>query len=285
MAKRPKTTGHHSPYAVVYGGSKLHSPPNPFRNDVTLHQELWLRGGELWDTDIATLDDALLEAQAAGRAHKGRVVVYDQSTGESVHQQSASGARSVKRRQVAMKGTTKLQPKKLEPWSGPERWEKTHEGDHIWVEILPFNDETRMLRNDQGDRWTEPASEIEAHRRRLRSTGSTLVKLGAPVLPSSRTTSSGEVGELAGAILDAAYELGRGKTDVPIRITELRSRVGRVVPHHRTDFDEAVLKLFHQRRIVLSRQDNTFALTPDDREDAVYVGDNPRHLIYLLEAP
>lgn len=285
MAKRAKRTGHHSPYAVVYGGTKLHSPPNPFRSEVTLNQELWLRSAHLWDTHIGTLDEALLEAQAAGRKHEGRVVIYDQSTGEAVHTQLAPRARGVKRREATMKGSTRLRPKKLEPWSGPERWEKTHQGDRIWVEILPFNYETRMLRNDQGDRWTESASEAEAHRRRLRSTGSERVSLGAPTLPSSRSTKSGGTGELAGAILDAAYELGHGKIDVPIRITDLRSRVGRMVHHHRSDFDEAVKKLFESRKIVLSRQDNTFALTADDREDAVYVGDNPRHLIYLLEAP
>lgn len=282
MAKRLKKTGHHSPYAVVYGGSKLHSAPNPFRSEVTLNQELWLQSAHLWDTHIGTLDEALLEAQAAGRKHEGRVVIYDQSTGEAVHTQLASRARGAKRREATMKGSTKLRPKKLEPWSGPERWEKTHQGDRIWVEILPFNDETRVLRNDQGDRWTESAGEVEEHRRRLRSTGSERVALGPPVRPGARSTGSGE---LAGAILDAAYELGHGKIDVPIRITELRSRVGRMVHHHRTDFDEAVKALFQAGKIVLSRQDNTFVLTADDREDAVYVGNNPRHLIYLVEAP
>ncbi|MDD5544400.1 MAG: hypothetical protein PHX83_14620 [Acidobacteriia bacterium] len=269
--------GHHSPYAVLYGGSKLRTTPNPFRSEATLTAELQRTGARIWDTDIGTLDEAEIEAQAAGRAHEGRVIVYDQSTGEAVHTQVAARARTT-RTQAGMKGTTRLRPKKLDPWNGPERWEGKAMGEGYWVEIHPLTETTRVLKNDAGDRWTETAEEVEAHRRRLRAAGSVLVKLSAPVaMPARMAKGAG----LELAILDAARELGRGKTGVPIRITELRARVGARAYHHRTDFDEATRALHEAGKIVLAKNDNAYSLTEDDRRDAVWVGDSPRHLVYV----
>lgn len=179
-----------------------------------------------------------------------------------------------KRREATMKGTTKLRPKKLEPWSGAERWEKKHAGELIWVEILPFGETHRVLRNDLGDRWTETVAEVEAHRLRLRADGSVMVKIG-------QTTRESVYGELGQQILDAMYELAHGKTNVPVRITTLRSRVHRAIRHHRTDFDEAIQGLQDARRVRLFRQDNPAELLSDDEEDAVWIGDVPRHLAYL----
>jgi len=167
--------------------------------------------------------------------------------------------------------------RKLAPWSGPERWEKMLGGEMIWVEILPLDENRRAFRNDLGDRWTEDASELEAHRKRLLADGSMCVKLGETI----RRAVGKELGQ---EILNAAYELGRGKTGAPIAITKLRSRVGRVLPHHRSDFDESILALFQARRLVLARQDNNAALTKDDQDDAVWLGEFPRHLVYLVES-
>lgn len=163
-------------------------------------------------------------------------------------------------------------------WSGPERWECGPVGPAgCWLEILPFNDQSRELRNDLDDRWFESIPEVEDRRRRMFREGSMVIPLGAPEKGSkSRRNVS-----LADDILAEAEMLVRGKRTQPVPITLLRSRVHRIHPHHRTDFDEAALDLFHRRKVVLSRNDNTPSLSDDDREDAVWVGDQPRHLLYL----
>lgn len=151
--------------------------------------------------------------------------------------------------------------------TGPERWEKTLSGQPAWVEIRYGN-----LRNELGDRWTETHEQIRKRREDLWRDGWLRVGL-TEYRPQTAPSALGE------QILDAALRLGHGRREVPIPITKLRSQIAAV----RSDFDDAVKALHDQRRVVLTRNDNTAALTEDDREDAIWVGDQPRHLIYVLD--
>ncbi len=164
-------------------------------------------------------------------------------------------------------GTKPLRPKhKLEPWNGLERWEKSIDGQLAWVQIGPHSETSRLLRNDTNERFVESAAEVEERRRRLRKDGWMLVR-SATLREQSP--------------IDRVYDVVRlmgGTSELPVRITRLRSRLA--LP--RPVVDQALRDLHDARKIVLSRDDDTALLTDDDRADALYVGDSPRHLLYLV---
>lgn len=160
---------------------------------------------------------------------------------------------------------------KLPGWSGPERWEKTLPDGPAWIEMRAGDETHRSLRNELGDRWTETIAEVEGRRGKLRKEGWLLVRL------TEQKTRTGR-DPLAEQVLDAALRLTHGQRHQPVRFTKLRSQVAAV----RSDFDDAVRQLHDTGKVVLSRDDDTAQLTDDDREAAIYVGDSPRHLIYVL---
>lgn len=182
-----------------------------------------------------------------------------------------------RRREATMRGITKLRPKRKVPeWSGRERWEKMMP-DHTmaWIDIDADGQRSQgrmVLRNEGGDQWIETLAEVEARRRDLFKNGWLLV---GGTVTAKRTIGPRDV---KSQVLDAARTLARGSTTVPVRLTALRSRVA--AP--RSDVDDALRDLHSERKIVLSRDDNTFALTADDREAVFWAGEFPRHLLYLL---
>lgn len=76
----------------------------------------------------------------------------------------------------------------------------------------------------------------------------------------------------------ACLSLAGGERKARVRLSELRRHLGTIA---RDVLDRALLELQDQRRLVLYRDDNMAALTDDDRDAALYVGDAPRHLVYL----
>jgi hypothetical protein len=175
-----------------------------------------------------------------------------------------------KLREAKMKGSGPkvLRPKRrLEPWNGLERWEKTMpDGQLAWVQIGPHTESSRLLRNDTGERFVESAEEVEERRRRLLKDKWMLVR-SSQIATASPTQQ----------VLDTARLMG-GTSELPVRITRLRSHVA--LP--RPVVDQALRDLHDARKIVLSRDDDTAQLTDDDRADALYVGDSARHLFYLV---
>lgn len=168
----------------------------------------------------------------------------------------------------------------LEPWSGPERWQSGPVGPAgCFLEILPFTEQRRELRNDLGDRWIETRAEIEDRRKKLWKGGA----IRAPIPGAGGTLSERSIrgASLAADIASEAEVLGAGDPDKLIPLTTLRWRVERIHPHHRTDFDEAVAELLHDRKVALAAKSGS-AVTSDDKEDAVWVGDEPKHLLRLV---
>lgn len=76
----------------------------------------------------------------------------------------------------------------------------------------------------------------------------------------------------------ACLSLSGGERKARVRLTALRERLSSI---ERDVLDRALLELQDRRRLVLYRDDNTAALTDEDRAAALYVGDEPRHLVYL----
>lgn len=164
----PIRLGHHSPFAVIYGGNYLKPTtrnPNPWGSERELGLALQYFGGHIWDTGLATLDEAIAEARRAGAHHDTRVVVYDQSTGKVVHTHHAG-------RQPPTKVKPTIAVKRLPPFTGPERWTRRQpDGELSWLDIFPSDAGERGNVNDQRDRFVETVAESDARRERLRKDG------------------------------------------------------------------------------------------------------------------
>jgi hypothetical protein len=80
------------------------------------------------------------------------------------------------------------------------------------------------------------------------------------------------------AIEKACLALTGQKRKERVLLARLRSNLG-AIP--RSSLDEALLLLQRQGKLVLYREDNSAALTPEDHAAALIVGDSPRHIVYL----
>jgi hypothetical protein len=72
--------------------------------------------------------------------------------------------------------------------------------------------------------------------------------------------------------------LAGGAKKSRVRLSALRKALPAI---SRQQLDTALIELQREQRLVLFREDNTPALTPEDHAAALLVGDSPRHLIYL----
>jgi hypothetical protein len=79
-------------------------------------------------------------------------------------------------------------------------------------------------------------------------------------------------------IEQACLSLAGGAKKSRVRLSSLRSALPAI---SRQQLDAALIDLQRERRLVLYREDNTPALTPEDHAAALVVGDSPRHLVYL----
>jgi len=106
--------------------------------------------------------------------------------------------------------------------------------------------------------------------------GARSAELTSDVEPAGRgelTMSS----ELESRVRNACLELAHGAVKQRVRLKDLRAKV----LGGRSDLDRALLKMQNEGKLVLFRIENPAELTPDDERAALYVADNPRHLVYL----
>lgn len=101
------------------------------------------------------------------------------------------------------------------------------------------------------------------------------VQPAAPAPPVEDDAAPGELGE---RIRRVVKELAGGAAKRRVRLAELRARLGEVP---RSTLDTSLLELQDAGRLVLYPLDNPVELTPADRQAALLVGQNPRHVIYL----
>jgi len=78
----------------------------------------------------------------------------------------------------------------------------------------------------------------------------------------------------------ACLTVTHGARQTRVKLTDLRANLRDVA---REDLDSALLKLQREKKLVLYREDNSAALRTEDHEAALFVGNEPRHLV-LLEA-
>ncbi len=257
------------PFAVIYSAYNgiLRSKPNPFDYPPVLTAELERCSARLWDTDYQTLAEAEQAARSVGaKIHEERskyVRVYDQSTGEVVRPKGEKAEKAPKRARG-----------KLPAFEGPERWEKNLGGGEIaWCDVLPDPNHAkrRIIRNDVGEVFAEWHDEADERRRRLLADGF-MMSRAAP-----RTGHHGRGGDTnEDAVIDAARRLEPRRFG-PVGLAALRELVGL----DRRTLDRVLIDLANHGRIVLSRNDNTLAIRPEDEVAAVWVGGHPRHLLYL----
>lgn len=257
------------PFAVIYGTrpTLLRSKPNPWHYPPVLRAELDRCAAHTWDDGYKTIEDAergvaAAKSQLGGAAKYVRI--YDQTTGAVAGQKPKAPARA---------------RVKLPAFTGAERWEKNlGNGEIAWCDVLPDaeNSRIRIVRNDVGEIYREWGSENDERRARMLADGFMVAKSSArPARPAA--TSHGLGGDsLEETILDAARRLEPRRFG-PVGLAALREQVG--IP--RSDMDRALIDLHTKGRIVLSRNDNTPTVTPQDEVAAVWVGGNPRHLLYL----
>ena len=88
-----------------------------------------------------------------------------------------------------------------------------------------------------------------------------------------------EVAASIGARVEqACLSLAGGAKKSRVRLSALREALPAI---SRQQLDTVLIELQREHRLVLYREDNTPALTPEDHAAALLVGDSPRHLVYL----
>ena len=80
------------------------------------------------------------------------------------------------------------------------------------------------------------------------------------------------------AIRDAYLALTRGHWQTRVRLAHLRERLGQ---HPRAAQDEALLRMQRENRLVLYPLDDPQDTFDADRAAALYLGNEPRHLVYM----
>lgn len=79
------------------------------------------------------------------------------------------------------------------------------------------------------------------------------------------------------AVLETARSLEPRKGG-PVALRELRRALR---SFERQAVDAALIALHHDRKIILSKNDDALSITEADRSAALSVGGSPRHLLYL----
>jgi hypothetical protein len=95
--------------------------------------------------------------------------------------------------------------------------------------------------------------------------------------PSVATTVASETRDDSSLVAQLCSKLNRQKPNTAIRLTYLRSLLP-TVP--RQALDNELRNLHAEGRIVLYRDDNSAAVTTEDNQSALIVGEEPRHLLY-----
>lgn len=93
----------------------------------------------------------------------------------------------------------------------------------------------------------------------------------------SQSSEDVTVESIQGQIRDAYLGLTGGKTKQRVLFSDLRPKV----PVVSDDFDQAVLSLQAQQKVVLAGLDNPVERTPDVEAAAIHIAGNPRHLLYF----
>lgn len=98
----------------------------------------------------------------------------------------------------------------------------------------------------------------------------------------SAVTSQHDADALEERIVAACLALTQGDPRRDVRLAALRRALSSVSADV---LDAGLLRLHESNRIALYRDDNTAALAHDDELAALWVGDAPRHLLYLKSQP
>jgi hypothetical protein len=106
-------------------------------------------------------------------------------------------------------------------------------------------------------------------------------KARAPKTKKPKTAKAGKTTpSLDKRIEQACLKLTQGARQTRVTLRDLRAELWDVA---REDLDGALLALQREKKLVLYREDNSAALRPEDHQAALFVGNEPRHLV-LLEA-
>jgi len=107
----------------------------------------------------------------------------------------------------------------------------------------------------------------------------TLKKVAAPKKLGSLKKRADKVpAMLTERIESVCLALAHGKRKTRVMLSALRQQLGDV---DRAELEQALLVLQDAERLVLYREDNSAALTDEDRRAALIINDEPRHLIML----
>lgn len=120
---------------------------------------------------------------------------------------------------------------------------------------------------------SKPATERKPRAKAARKT-SKRAGLSASVAPETNTSPE----SLSHRVEAACLELANGQRKQRVRLSDLRAALSDV---SRASFEQTLLEMQDQGRCVLYREDNTAALTAADHDAALFVGNAPRHLVYL----
>lgn len=103
---------------------------------------------------------------------------------------------------------------------------------------------------------------------------------GAPNSVVATASASEPAQSLPARIETVCLQLTSGARQTRVKLHDLRRGLPDVP---REALDSALLELQRKRKLVLYREDNSAALRAEDRDAALFVGNEPRHLV-LLEA-
>lgn len=95
--------------------------------------------------------------------------------------------------------------------------------------------------------------------------------------PEPASSDDVTVESIQGQIRDAYLALTGGRTKERVLFSALRPKV----PVVSDDFDQAVLSLQAQQKVVLAGLDNPVERTPEVEAAAIHIAGNPRHLLYF----
>lgn len=79
-------------------------------------------------------------------------------------------------------------------------------------------------------------------------------------------------------VLNAYKRLSKGEWDVNVRLADMRNLLSDM---ERKDFDELLLKMQQDGALVLYKMENPTDISNKDKDAAIYIGDNPRHIVYM----
>lgn len=114
----------------------------------------------------------------------------------------------------------------------------------------------------------------------LQQSGTPLAELLGAVEAAEEAAEPSAVGtaSIDDAIRDAYLALSGGRWEIAVGIGHLRERLG---VWTREEQDEALLRMQSERRLVLYPNENPLDIDDVDRAAALYLGGDPRHLVYM----